>query len=93
MEVKFKKYFLTQFDRLKSVVLKEEILTTIDLIKIAGTESDLPDYKRMAGFKNYGRVRVNNYRIGVEIQNHSILIMCIYHRSIVYSHFPKPRKK
>jgi mRNA interferase RelE/StbE len=49
------------------------------------------DYKKMKGGKkgeDYYRIRVGDWRIGLELVMPSIIILTILHRGEIYKHFP-----
>ncbi len=49
------------------------------------------DYVKMEGQKkgeNYYRIRVSDWRIGIEYVNPKVIIICILSRGNIYKHFP-----
>lgn len=49
--------------------------------------SEHPEYKTLRQ-PDYFRIRVQNYRIGCRLLNHSVLVCRIGHRSVIYQDFP-----
>lgn len=91
MEVILKKSYLKDLRKVHKNIfwLADQ---TIDTLKSAASFEDSGlDYKKMSGQKegeNYYRIRVGDYRIGVEYANPTIIIICILSRGNVYKHFP-----
>ncbi len=46
------------------------------------------DYKKLQGFKTFYRIRVGDYRIGLEYLHPTIIVMTIFSRSAIYKKFP-----
>ena len=45
-------------------------------------------YKKLKGYKSYYRIKIGDYRIGVEIENDVIDFILISHRKNIYNLFP-----
>jgi len=62
----------------------------LKIIEESSILSDIPNIKKLKGFKNYYRIKMGDYRIGLELSanNEIILIRCL-HRKDVYRFFPK----
>jgi mRNA interferase RelE/StbE len=50
--------------------------------------SDVPSLEKLAGHKNYYRIRIGNYRLGFELIEDRIELLAIMHRKEVYRFFP-----
>lgn len=91
MEVILKKSYLKDLRKVhKNVFLLAD--ATLDKLKAASSlENSGVDYTKMSGQKkgeNYYRIRIGDYRIGIEYVNPKIIIICILIRGNVYKHFP-----
>lgn len=58
-----------------------------DLPAIASLQ-DIPNVKAMHGYENRYRIRVGDYRIGVEVTENSIEVIRVLHRKEFYRYFP-----
>ena len=70
-------------------IVKEII--TVKLPTAKSLEASGLDYKKMEGQKkseNYYRIRVGDWRIGVEYKNPKFLIITILGRGAIYKKFP-----
>ena len=91
MEIVIKKSYLKDLKRVpKAIFLASDIV--IDKLKAsASLESSGVDYTKIDGQKkgeNYYRIRVGDWRIGVDYVNPKVIIVCILKRGDVYKHFP-----
>jgi mRNA interferase RelE/StbE len=59
-------------------------------LKIEATEkwSDIPGIKEMKSQENTYRIRVGDYRIGVQIIDKTLKLVVIMHRKEIYRFFP-----
>lgn len=82
------KTFLKDVEKIreKSVLLK--LQEFIESIRRAETLDEISDVKKIAGSKNYFRMRFGNYRIGFKFQNKEIKLIRILHRKEIYRYFP-----
>lgn len=65
------------------------VLELIQLAKTATSIKDLPNLKKMKGFKNAYRIRLGDYRVGfLTITKDSILFKRCLLRKDIYRYFP-----
>ena len=89
MIVEFDKSFSKSLDRIKDSTILRRIETTLLKLEEAESLQDLKNLKRLYGFKNYYRIRLGNYRIGIEqIDKRTIRLIIIAHRKDIYKKFP-----
>ena len=50
--------------------------------------ADIPNIKKLSGFKYHYRVRIGDYRIGIMIINDEVLFERFLHRKDIYKRFP-----
>ena len=84
--------FLRQFDKdLDSIEIKRistKLIETIETIKNADSEYDIPNLKELKGTNDCFRIRIGDYRIGVFISNKIVQFARISHRKDIYRIFP-----
>jgi len=49
---------------------------------------DIPNLKKLKGYKFYYRVRFGNYRAGIRIQNNILVFERLLHRKDIYKFYP-----
>lgn len=89
MEVEYRQAFLKDLKQLKSSSSYQSIydlaFTTLPSIN---TLQDIPDIKAMKGYAGRYRIRIGDYRIGIEVNESVIEIMRVLHRREFYRYFP-----
>lgn len=89
MIVEFDKSFLKSLDKLKDKSLFPKIEKSIAVLEKSNTFSELPNIKKLNGFKTYYRYRLGDYRIGFEkLSEDTIRIIIIANRKEIYKLFP-----
>ncbi len=89
MIVSFDKSFEKSLDKVSNRLLFPKIEKFISALEAARSLDDLPNIKKLTGFKNYYRYRIGDYRIGMErISDQSIRLIVIAHRKDIYTIFP-----
>lgn len=49
---------------------------------------EINDLEKLKGFKNFYRIRIRDYRIGIQIDNSKITVIKILHHKEIYKYFP-----
>ncbi|MBU2444051.1 MAG: type II toxin-antitoxin system RelE/ParE family toxin [Bacteroidetes bacterium] len=88
MTTRYKKSFLKDFEKLnESMKTKIVQLVFAEVPSMLGT-SELKSLKKIRDEKNYFRLRVGDYRIGLKIENDIIIFYRVMHRKDIYRFFP-----
>ena len=89
MEVQYRQSFLRDLKKLKGQSVYQRIyeLAFVKLSEI-DTLRDVSSVKSMKGYPNRYRIRIGNYRIGIEIQGNNVEVMRVLHRREFYRYFP-----
>lgn len=61
---------------------------TIELIEASDSLALLPNVKSLKGTKNYFRIRVGDYRIGLAMQEGTVIFVRFLNRKDIYRYFP-----
>jgi mRNA interferase RelE/StbE len=89
MIVEFDKSFEKSLDKIRDKVLFRRIERSILNLEKAESIEDIPGIKKLAGFKNYYRIRLGDYRLGFEkIDSKKVRIIIVSHRKDIYKTFP-----
>jgi mRNA interferase RelE/StbE len=88
MNIRFTKKFLKQVGQLKNSRLSDEIETVIIQAEKAGSIQELKKIKKLAGYKTFYRIRVGDYRIGLNFENNILEFVTFDHRKDIYKYFP-----
>ena len=89
MEVQYRQAFLKELKQLKSSTSYQRIydlvFTTLEAIN---TLEEISDIKAMRGYAGRYRIRIGDYRIGIEVNEDVIEVMRVLHRREFYRYFP-----
>ena len=89
MEVQYRQSFLRDLKRLRGQPVYnrvyELVFTTLPEVD---TIRDITNVKPMRGHANRYRIRIGNYRVGIEVQGENVEVMRVLHRRDFYRYFP-----
>ena len=88
MIIEFKDSFAKDIKDIKDkAVLKrtKEIITNIEK---ANSLSVISNLKKLKGHKNYYRLRVGDYRLGIALKNDTVIFVRFLNRKDIYKYFP-----
>jgi len=88
MKVLFEKSFGRDLKKIKDKRLLKQVQETIDQVEIAASIGDVANVKKLQGFDTYYRIRVGEYRIGIEILDGQGIFVCFLNRKDIYRYFP-----
>jgi len=88
MNVEFDKSFNKALKKISHKSLFPKIELIIHECETANSVQDISNIKKLSGFSHFYRIRVGDYRIGVEIINDTITFITILHRKDIYKSFP-----
>ena len=81
MIVEFDKYFEKSIKKLKSQSLAQSIADVVINVEQATTLQDINALKKLVGFKNYFRIRIGDYRVGLRLVNpNTVRFIIVAHR-------------
>ena len=89
MNLEFDKSFSKSLEKIKEKSIQKKLIKIIDLVENSNSISELPNTKKMVGYVSYYRIKLGNYRIGLEKMDEStIRFIIICHRKDIYNKFP-----
>jgi mRNA interferase RelE/StbE len=88
MKLLFTKKFLKQVSALSNQTLQREIEFVIENAEKANSLPGIKNIKKLKGHKNYYRIRIGDYRIGLYFNNTELEFSVFYHRKDIYKYFP-----
>jgi mRNA interferase RelE/StbE len=87
MQIDFTKHFSKQIDRLYDGVLREKLRKIVSMVMAASTSSDISNLKKLKGHPSAYRIRLGYYRIGLFIEDDSVIFAAFEHRKNIYNKF------
>ncbi|MGI0481803.1 type II toxin-antitoxin system RelE family toxin [Geminocystis sp. CENA526] len=88
MKVKFESTFAKDLQKIKDKKLSEQIKSVILECKKAKLFNQVKNVKKLTGYNNFYRIKIRDYRIGLEIQEDIIIFTRFLHRKDIYKYFP-----
>jgi mRNA interferase RelE/StbE len=90
MIVSFEKSFIKDISKLTDKSLKKKLAGVIETLEAADSLNSIKNLKKLTGYKSYYRIRISDYRLGLELKDDgSLLLIAIAHRKDIYNNFPK----
>jgi mRNA interferase RelE/StbE len=89
MEIIFDRSFSKSLNKLTDKGIRNKVEQIIFQVEAANSLSDVANAKKMQGFKTFYRIRIGDYRMGVELEDISTLrFIVVLHRKDIYKKFP-----
>ncbi|RKY59952.1 MAG: type II toxin-antitoxin system RelE/ParE family toxin [Candidatus Latescibacterota bacterium] len=89
MKVAYKPSFIRDLKRIKGDLYERIRDLCFEEIPQYDRLEDVPlDVKKIAGFKEFYRIRIGDYRIGVQWDGEMLVFMRVLHRRDIYRYFP-----
>lgn len=73
---------------IKDAALLSRIQAVIEAVEQAERLQDVPNLIKLQGSGNHYRVRVGDYRVGLNVENNIVSFVRCLHRREVYKNFP-----
>jgi mRNA interferase RelE/StbE len=89
MIVRFDNSFVKALEKIKDKTTLKRIELTIKKAENADSFENLTNTKKLIGFTVYYRIKIGDYRIGLELINsNEIKLITVLHRKDIYKKFP-----
>lgn len=88
MKVKFESKFAKDLRSIRDAKLLAKIKEMIDECKAAESLTELKNIKKLQGYDTFYRIRIGEYRVGLEVLNDELIFTRFLHRKDVYKYFP-----
>ena len=88
MKALFEKSFGRDLKKVKDKRLLAQVQEIIEQVKSASSMGEISNLKKLQGYETYYRIRVGNYRIGIEVMEGRVIFVCLLHRKDIYRYFP-----
>ena len=89
MKIIFDKSFLKSIRKIKDAELKRRLEVVISEVEEAKGLKEIPNIKKMQGFDSFYRIRIGDYRLGIELEaKDQVRFILVSHRRNIYDEFP-----
>jgi mRNA interferase RelE/StbE len=84
----FRQSFARDLKSVRDKKLLHRIKEIIEAIEMADSLGVLPNLKKLKGAKNYFRLKLGDYRIGIAVENNTVIFVRFLDRKDIYKYFP-----
>lgn len=88
MNVIFEASFARDLKKIREKTVLNRIERAIGIVKDAETLQDIAGLTKLRGYADYYRLRIGDYRIGVQVIENSVMFVRVLHRKDIYRYFP-----
>ena len=88
MNVKFESRFEKDLKLVKDRNLLTRLKQIILTCKLSKSLGEINGLKKMQGYDSFYRIRLGDYRIGIEVLENEIVFVRFLHRKDIYKFFP-----
>ncbi len=88
MQVAYEAAFLRDLKRIRSKKVRRQVQQVIEEVKRASKPHEIPGLTKLRGYETFYRIRVGDYRMGIEIVNDMVIFVRFLHRRDIYRYFP-----
>lgn len=88
MQVIITRRFAKDVEKELNKKYQQELAAVIEQIQRAGNLTEIPNLKKMKGYKTAYRIKWGEYRIGFLVENDIIKLSRVMHRKEIYRYFP-----
>ncbi len=88
MEVRYEASFEKDLKSVGDKNLLKKIKKVIEEVKQADDSYSINNLKKLSGYDTFYRIRIGDYRIGIEITGDKLIFTRFLHRKEIYRFFP-----
>ena len=88
MKLFFEESFERDLRKMKEKSILKKVKEKLEEIKGVNNCQQIKNLKKLRGYKTFYRIRIGNYRIGLEIVENNLIFTRFLHRKEIYKYFP-----
>lgn len=88
MNIKYESKFSKDLGSIRDTKLLAKIKEVIIDCKAAENLTELKNLKKLQGYDTFYRIRIGDYRVGIEVLNDELIFTRFLHRKDIYKYFP-----
>jgi mRNA interferase RelE/StbE len=88
VKVEFRESFAKDLKGIKDRSLLKRAKEIIETIEKAGSLAEMSNMKKLKGGGNYFRLRIGDYRVGIALENDTVIFLRLLSRKDIYKYFP-----
>ena len=88
MEIKIDKSFQKDTRRIKDRTILQKIAITIANVQRAQDLQEIKNLRKLKGTASMYRIRIGEYRLGILVEENTLIFIRFLHRKDIYKFFP-----
>lgn len=88
MKVEYRKRFLKELARIPTAQRKEIELFVFNELPAFRSVAESGTIERTKGYPGFYRIRFGDYRVGLRLENDTVIVERVLHRKDIYRYFP-----
>lgn len=88
MKVEFRESFVKDLEGVKDKSLLKRAKELIEAVEAANSLASISNLKKIKSPGNYFRLRVGDYRVGIALENDTVIFVRFLNRKNIYRYFP-----
>ena len=88
MKIRYESSFERDLKRIRDKKILTQIKQVLEEIKQADDLDSLRNLKKMKGYDTFYRIRLGDYRMGIEVLEDEVIITRLLQRKDIYRYFP-----
>jgi mRNA interferase RelE/StbE len=88
VNIAFEASFARDLRRVRDKQLLHRVQQVIEGVREAATIDAVAGMKKMQGYDTFFRLRLGDYRIGMEVVDDQVIFVRLLHRKDIYRYFP-----
>ncbi len=89
MKIEFKSSFSKDIKKINDKNILLLIYKAINNVESVSNTKEIANIKKLIGYKTYYRIKIKDFRIGLNIENNIVFFVCFLHRKDIYKYFPE----
>lgn len=88
MRLEFRGSFAKDLVKIKSKNVRKKVRETIEVVEKIQNPQTIPNLKKLRGGRNYYRIKIGEYRVGLIIKDDLVIFVRCLDRKEIYRFFP-----
>ncbi len=88
MQVLFERSFYRDLKRINNKKVRQQVGQIIEVVRQASSLDQIPHLVKLRGYTSFYRIRLGDYRLGLEIEGDTVVFVRFLHRRDIYRYFP-----
>lgn len=88
MKIEFRESFLKDLQNIKNAKLLAKVAKAIENVEEADVPHKIQNFKKLKGSVSYFRIKIGEYRVGLKMENDTVIFIRFLSRKEIYRFFP-----